>query len=141
MTPFWAVLRTQMRREPIAAQAVLERHRTYLPLLPPARPSRPEQPLFPGYIFASVQTGSDDLLRIRSAPGIAYVLPPAGPPALLADAIVHQIRTRLAMSSRRARSSPAPARRSGDDRLRPAALARRTVRSPPQLSGPRSHPA
>lgn len=100
MTPFWAVLRTQMRREPIAAQAVLAKGiEPYLPLLPPARASRPEQPLFPGYIFASVKPESDDLLRIRSAPGIAYVLPPAGPPALLADDIVHQIRSRLAMSS------------------------------------------
>jgi transcriptional antiterminator RfaH len=96
MEPYWAVLRTQPRQEALAGQSVFAQGvETYLPMLPARRPTESEQPLFPGYLFASVDIDSDDLLRIRSAPGVSYVLPQAGPPALLRDETLAAIRTRL----------------------------------------------
>jgi transcription antitermination factor NusG len=93
----WVVLRTQPRQEPIAFKSILAQGvEPYLPLLPPRRPTEAERPLFPGYLLARINRLSDDLLRIRSAPGIAYILPPAGPPALVSEAVVSQLRTRLA---------------------------------------------
>jgi transcription antitermination factor NusG len=95
MESCWAVLRTQPRCEPLAAKAVHARGvESYLPGLPIDRPSRPIAPLFPGYLFAHIAPDSDDLLRIRSAPGVAYVLPRAGPPALLPDLLIEAIRLR-----------------------------------------------
>jgi transcription antitermination factor NusG len=95
MESCWAVLRTQPRCEPLAARAVHARGvESYLPGLPIDRPSRPIAPLFPGYLFAHIAPDSDDLLRIRSAPGVAYVLPRAGPPALLPDLLIEAIRLR-----------------------------------------------
>jgi transcriptional antiterminator RfaH len=96
MEPYWAVLRTRPRQESLAAQSILAQGvEAYVPKLPARRSTEPEQPLFPGYLFANVDPDSDDLLRIRSAPGVSYVLPQAGPPALLRDATLDEIRTRL----------------------------------------------
>jgi transcriptional antiterminator RfaH len=93
MEPHWAVLRTQVRREVIAARAVSARGvEPYLPWLPGARGPDTAQPLFPGYLFARITPDSDDLLRIRSAPGVAYVLPRAGTPALLPQLFIDSIR-------------------------------------------------
>jgi transcriptional antiterminator RfaH len=95
MESCWAVLRTQPHCEPLAARAVHARGvESYLPGLPIDRPSRPIAPLFPGYLFAHIARDSDDLLRIRSAPGVAYVLPRAGPPTLLPDLLIEAIRSR-----------------------------------------------
>jgi transcription antitermination factor NusG len=89
----WAVLRTQPRREPVAARAVSARGvERYLPWLAGGRATESAHPLFPGYIFARIKPGSDDLLRIRSAPGVAYVLPRAGAPVLLPDLFIESIR-------------------------------------------------
>ncbi|MDQ6675202.1 MAG: hypothetical protein M3069_31450 [Chloroflexota bacterium] len=91
----WAVLRTQPRCEPLAARAVSARGvESYLPRFPVDRPSRTIPLLFPGYLFAHVAPESDDLLRIRSVPGVSYVLPRSGPPALLPDPLVNAIRAR-----------------------------------------------
>jgi transcriptional antiterminator RfaH len=64
-------------------------------MLPARRRTESEQPLFPGYLFANIAIDSDDLLGIRSAPGVSYVLPQAGPPALLREETLSEIRTRL----------------------------------------------
>jgi transcriptional antiterminator RfaH len=109
----WAVLRSQPRREPVAARAVNARGvESYLPWLPGARPSQTAHPLFPGYLFARIVPESDDLLRIRSAPGVAYLLPRAGAPALLPDGFIDAIRSH----EQQARGSNARARvfRRGD---------------------------
>ena len=96
----WAVLRTQPRQEPLAARAVNARGlESYAPRLPSRRSPSVSTPLFPGYIFAHVGRGPDDLLRIRSAPGVAYVLPRAGVPALLPDAVIEAMRAREAALS------------------------------------------
>ena len=96
MTQHWVVLKTQPRRELLAAHAVRARGpEAYVPMLPPRRREDQATPLFPGYLFAKVDPASDDLLRIRSAPGIAYVLPRDLAPAALPDGAVDAIRRRL----------------------------------------------
>jgi transcription antitermination factor NusG len=97
----WAVLRSQPRREAVAARAVSARSvESYLPWLRDARASESARPLFRGYLFARITPGSDDLLRIRSAPGVAYVLPRASEPALLPDLLIESIRAHeLALGS------------------------------------------
>jgi transcription antitermination factor NusG len=95
MEKCWAVLRTQLRCEPLAARAVSARGvESYSPTLPADRSSKSKRLMFPGYLFAHVAPGSDDLLRIRSVPGVAYVLPRSGPPALLPESLVEAIRFR-----------------------------------------------
>jgi transcription antitermination factor NusG len=42
----------------------------------------------------SSERAADDLLRIRSAPGVAYVLPRAGQPAVLPDAVIQAMQQR-----------------------------------------------
>lgn len=92
MERHWAVLRTQPRREPVAARSISARRvESYLPWLPGPRESDSAHPLFPGYLFARVATDSDDLLRIRSAPGVAYVLPRDSTPVLLPDLFIESI--------------------------------------------------
>ena len=87
----WAVLRSQSHRERLAARAIGTRGvESYVPSLPCMEGLR--HPLFPGYLFAHVVPDSDDLLRIRSAPGVAYVLPRVGVPQLLPDQLIETIR-------------------------------------------------
>lgn len=99
----WAVLRSQPRREPLAAEAVNARGvETYVPRLPDRGRTRSAAPLFPGYLFAHVAPESDDLLRIRSAPGVSYVLPRAAAPTFLSETLIDAIREREATFSRAA---------------------------------------
>jgi transcription antitermination factor NusG len=96
MTEIWVVLKTQPRRELLAAHAVRARGaQAYVPMLPPKRRDGLATPLFPGYLFAHVELDSDDLVRIRSAPGIAYVLPRASAPAFIPNEVIDAIRRRL----------------------------------------------
>jgi transcriptional antiterminator RfaH len=91
----WAVLRSQPRREPLAMQAVESRGvECYVPRLEGTRAWGSDHLLFPGYLFARVEPESDDLLRIRSVPGVAYVLPRVGQPTLLPDPLIEAIRSR-----------------------------------------------
>ena len=89
----WVVLRTQVRQEALASQSVAARGlASYFPLL---KRGRSVEPLFPGYVFAQIDPGTNDLQRIRSAPGIAYVLPRNAPPVLLSDASIGALRARV----------------------------------------------
>jgi transcription antitermination factor NusG len=91
----WAVLRAQAHRETFVAQAVSSRGvECYIPVRPTVRKPGTSTVLFPGYVFAQVRSSSDDLLRIRSAPGVAYVLPRAGTPTLLPDPLIGAIRAK-----------------------------------------------
>jgi transcription antitermination factor NusG len=91
----WAVLRAQAHREAFVAQSVSSRGvECYVPVRPSARTPAIPTILFPGYVFAQVAPESDDLLRIRSAPGVAYVLPRAGEPTLLPDPLIRAIRAK-----------------------------------------------
>jgi transcriptional antiterminator RfaH len=90
----WLVLRTQPRQEALALESLAARSlESYVPVL---RKARSSEPLFPGYVFARVTPNSDDLLRIRSAPGISYVLPRGAPPALLPDEFIGALQRRVA---------------------------------------------
>jgi len=92
----WVVLRTQARHELLAAHAVDARGiESYVPLLKPKRPADPRLALFPGYLFARIRAATDDLLRIRSAPGIAYLLPRGASPTIMPDLVIDLIRHRL----------------------------------------------
>lgn len=94
MSAGWVVLKTQPQREVLAAGALRVRGvESFAPYLVGRRGTR-AVPLFPGYIFARVALYSDDLLRIRSAPGVAYMLPRAAPPLLIPDAVVESLRVR-----------------------------------------------
>src|SRR5438067_12203130 len=95
MDNFWVVLRTQPRRETVAVRSVAARGvEAYAPELRTNGQRR--APVFPGYLFARPVQGTDDLLRIRSVPGIAYVLPRAGPPAELPESVIQLLRPREA---------------------------------------------
>lgn len=95
MEKHWAVLRAQAHREVFVAQSVSSRGvECYIPVRPPARKTGMPTILFPGYVFAQVCPSSDDLLRIRSAPGVAYVLPRTGTPTLLPDPLIGAIRAK-----------------------------------------------
>jgi transcriptional antiterminator RfaH len=91
----WAVLRAQAHREAFVAQSVSSRGvECYVPVRPSVRTPANPTILFPGYVFAQVALDSDDLLRIRSAPGVAYLLPRAGTPTLLPDLLISAIRAK-----------------------------------------------
>jgi len=91
----WAVLRAQAHREAFVARSVSSRGvECYIPVRPTTRKSGTANILFPGYVFAQVSPSSDDLLRIRSAPGVSYVLPRAGVPTLLPDPLIGAIRAK-----------------------------------------------
>ncbi len=88
----WAVLRCQRRREVLAERSVGARGvKTYLPWIS-HHDKASAKPLFPGYLFARILAGSDELLCARSAPGVAYVLPRTGQAALLPDEVIETIR-------------------------------------------------
>ena len=92
----WIVLRTQPRYEQLAARSMDARGvEAYLPRLPPGQKAERSTLLFPGYLFARVTEFSDDVLRIRSAPGVAYPLPRGCPPTFLPDGVIDLIRKRL----------------------------------------------
>jgi transcriptional antiterminator RfaH len=98
MNSGWVVLRTQPRHELLAAKAVDARGvEAFVPLVKPKKSEDTTLPLFPGYLFAhvSVDGCSDDVLRVRSAPGIAYLLPRGGPPAIVPESVVEIVRSRL----------------------------------------------
>jgi len=101
MEPCWVVLRSQARREWVAAGSVAARGvESYVPRMP-ARGDPQRCPLvFPGYVFARVVPGTDELLRIRSVPGLAYVLPRGGPPAHLTEDAIRLLRRREAAPPR-----------------------------------------
>src|SRR5205814_5512349 len=91
----WVVLKTQPQREVLAAEAVQARGgESFVPYLPARRRDGRAVPLFPGYLFARVAS-AEDLLPIRSAPGVAYVLPRSGTPALVPEAVVDILRERI----------------------------------------------
>jgi transcriptional antiterminator RfaH len=105
----WIVLRTQPRYEQLAARTVDARGvEAYLPHLPPGQQTERSTLLFPGYLFARVREFSDDVLRIRCAPGVAYPLPRGCPPTFLLDGVVDLIRKRLGDQSREVTSALRP---------------------------------
>ena len=91
----WLVLRTRPRSELLAAQAVGARGvESFVPMLTSPRPDARPKPLFPGYLFARLSQAAEELPRVRSAPGVSYVLPRNAPPAVLSDDLIEALRER-----------------------------------------------
>src|SRR5437870_6117531 len=91
----WVVLRTRARCELLAAQAVRAKGvESFVPMLRASQRAARPRPLFPGYLFARIQAPAEQLPRVRSASGVAYVLPRAAPPAVLPDGLVEAGRIR-----------------------------------------------
>src|SRR5690348_5947364 len=98
----WVVLRTRPRSELFAAQAVAAKGvESFVPMLPASGGAARAKPLFPGYVFARVDSAAEQLPRVRCAPGVAYVLPRAAPPALVPDALVEAVRARASSEAQR----------------------------------------
>jgi transcriptional antiterminator RfaH len=92
------VLKTRPNHERQAAEAITAQGGVaYVPLFS-ASGGAEATPLFPGYIFARVDLADSDLLRVRSAAGVAYVLPRGGPPSRLTDELMEAIRRRASHS-------------------------------------------
>ena len=91
----WMVLRTRPRAELFAAQTLSAKGvESFVPMWPAPGATGRSKPLFPGYLFARLQVPAEELPRVRSAPGVSYVLPRAAPPAVLPDALVEAVRDR-----------------------------------------------
>jgi DNA-binding response OmpR family regulator/transcription antitermination factor NusG len=99
--PYWVAIKTRPWRERQAEQAIAANGiETYVPLLSADEHDGAAMPLFPGYLLARVVFSEEDLLRIRSAAGVAYILPHGGPPVALPDDLIEAIRTRASTSER-----------------------------------------
>lgn len=96
----WYVARTKPRREVTTTAILMQRGiDVYLPTVPAGRQGtgspRFGEPLFPGYLFANIDLGSDEWLAARSAPGVAYFLGCGdGAPSPLPDDLIEAIRQR-----------------------------------------------
>ena len=73
----------------------------YSPAMRWTRRTARQPRLFPGYMFVELRSGTDDLLRIRSLPGVSYVLPRGLPPVVLPDTFIAQLRQRELLGTRR----------------------------------------
>jgi transcriptional antiterminator RfaH len=97
--PSWYVARTKPLKEQETSAALSGfGAQTYVPMLRRAsrRAGRREMgPMFPGYIFASLDVASDQWLAARSAPGIAYFLGSDGEPTPLPDGLVSALMARV----------------------------------------------
>ena len=95
----WYVARTKARKEHQAAAALEQRGiKVYLPILRRrrARPGRRDwEPLFPCYIFASLEVPSDQWLQARCAPDVAYFLGDRGRPSALPDGLIGALMARV----------------------------------------------
>ena len=56
---------------------------------------------FPGDMFVELRSGTDDLPRIRSLPGVSYVLPRGLPPVVLPETFIALLRQRELLGTRR----------------------------------------
>jgi transcriptional antiterminator RfaH len=95
----WYVARTRAQKESQAA-AILDQRgvNVYLPLLKKRKVragSRAQDPLFPCYLFAEVEVGTDAWLATRSAPYVNYFLGQRGVPTELPADFVTALRARV----------------------------------------------
>lgn len=103
----WYVARTKPRREQQAAAVLVQRGvEVYLPVLRRRKHRagrRDWEPLFPCYLFASLQVPSDQWLAARSAPDVAYFLGTAsgeGYPVALPEDFVPALMARVDLANR-----------------------------------------
>jgi transcriptional antiterminator RfaH len=95
----WYVARTKPRREHQAAAALRQRGvQVYLPILRKRKPRagrRDWEPLFACYLFASFDVASEQWLKARSAPDVAYFLGQQGVPAELPEDFLPALMARV----------------------------------------------
>ena len=98
----WYALKTHPRREAQVNTVLSQRGiEVFCPQVPRWQPGRrsaafraAHELLFPGYLFARLDIGTDRWLQARSAPGVSYFLGPPGAPTVLPDDLVDEIRAR-----------------------------------------------
>jgi transcriptional antiterminator RfaH len=103
----WYVARTKAWQERKAAASLTQRGiRVYLPELRKRRRCSGEQrgePLFPNYLFANLDLGTDQWLAARSAPFVAYFLAQGDEPIPVPDGLVEDLRLRAEQSAHEGR--------------------------------------
>jgi len=107
----WYVAKTKPSREASAAALLAQRDvEAFLPLAPQGprgnRRATTREILFPGYLFVHMDIESDEWLRARAAPGIAYFLGSAGRPSTLPEELIESIRLRTGQSDGKAWRPP-----------------------------------
>ncbi len=96
--PLWYCLRSQIKRERIAAAqvALLDDCQTFLPLVryarntPKGKRSKTE-PMFPNYFFAKFAP-NPNLRAVRYAMGVNYIVSNRDKPVPIADSIIEELR-------------------------------------------------
>jgi Transcription termination factor nusG len=113
----WYAVRTKPQKESQAAAILEQRGLTvYLPLLKKRKVragTRAQDPLFPCYLFAEVDVGTDAWLAARSAPYVNYFLGQRGVPTELPAAFVTALCARVDVEN----TSGSPPLRVGRARL------------------------
>ena len=98
----WYVARTKPGKEQQAAAGLAQRQvDVYLPILRKKKPRagrRDQEPLFPGYLFASFDSTSERWLAARSAPNVAYFLGQQGQPSPLPDDFVPDLKAHMELT-------------------------------------------
>jgi transcription antitermination factor NusG len=86
---YWAVARTESQREQVAARHLVRRgFESYLPRI---KVRKHAEPLFPGYVFVRIV---QHWHAVNATIGILHVLLAGDCPAVLAQAIIDEIRAR-----------------------------------------------
>jgi transcription elongation factor/antiterminator RfaH len=101
----WFVARTKLGKERQAATTLAQQGiEVYAPVLykQKSRAGRRDwEPLFPCYLFASLEIPSDQWLAARSAHDVAYFLGDAGQPTALPDEFIAALTLRVDLANRR----------------------------------------
>ena len=96
----WYALYTKPHKEWTVADLVATQGcEVYLPAIPASRkrPGRPAmRPFFPCYLFAQLDAAAGDVARVRWTPGLRTVVRFGGRHARVDDAVIADIRERLA---------------------------------------------
>lgn len=99
-TPRWYLIQTKPRQEARAEEHLCrQQFECYRPVkaVPDGR-SRTEEALFPGYLFIRLDANRDNWYPIRSTRGVSRIVSFGGSPTAVQDALIEQLRQRLAMS-------------------------------------------
>jgi transcriptional antiterminator RfaH len=103
----WYLIQSKPRQEARAEEHLMRQNfECFRPLqaLPPSdrRPAKggastpPQEALFPGYLFIRLDQINDNWYPIRSTRGVSRIVTFGGRPLPVQDALIHQIRDRLA---------------------------------------------
>lgn len=96
--PHWYLIQTKPRQESRAEENLRRQHfECYRPHKPPlSGDEKSGEPLFPGYLFIRLDRRLDNWYPIRSTRGVARVVAFGGEPTPVRDALIEELRQRLA---------------------------------------------